>query len=180
MSVLPCRASPGLAAALALALAACANDGDTARQVCPESATLEGADQLTQFAGAGRDLTDVRFEARIRDIALACRVEADDGKRTVESLVEIVFQAEKGPRNERGRAEFTYFVAVVNSDEEILSRRAFDLGIDMPGNQTRVRARDRVSPTIPLPEGASPADYTVYVGFELTRAQLDYNRRGGS
>jgi hypothetical protein len=173
------RRTAALLAAL-LPLAACAGDDTSRRQACPDAAALKDAAQLTDFAGEGRDLTDVRFEARIRNVALACRVEEDDGQRRVEALLEVVFQAEKGPQNTSGTADFTYFVAVVNRDDEILSRRGFDLRLDMSGNQTRVQARDRVSPTIPLPDGASPADYTVYVGFELTRGQLDYNRQSGS
>lgn len=171
------RAGPRLAAALlaGLLLAACASDDRPPR--CPDPVVLREAGRLVQFQDTGRDLTDVTFEARIADVALGCEVDEDDGKRTVEAELQILFQAEKGPANQSGRANFTYFVAVVDRDDKVLNRETFGVSMPMPGNQTQVESVDVLEPRIPLREGETGKSYTLYVGFDLSRDQLEYNRR---
>lgn len=138
---------------------------------------LRDAARLVDFRGEGRDLTDTRYEVRIENTALACEIVEDDGERTVEAEMRILFAAEKGPASESDTVRFGYFVAVGDKDRNILRRREFPLALSLPGNQTRVRAVETISPTIPLRDGESGADYRVYVGFVLTPEQLEYNRR---
>ena len=168
---------PRAAAALlaATVLSACAGDGRPPR--CPDPVVLREAGRLVEFRDAGRDLTDVRFEAQILDVALGCEIEEDDGKRTVEAELQLLFQAEKGPANDSGEARFTYFVAVADRSDNVLARQTFDLTMPLRGNQTQARGTDVLEPTIPLKEGDTGASYVVYVGFDLTRDQLEYNRR---
>jgi len=161
--------------ALAVLLAACA--GDDAPPPCPEPVPLRDAARLVDFRGEGRDLTDTRHEVRIENTALACEVVEDDGERTVEAEMRILFAAEKGPASESDTVRFGYFVAIADKDRNILRRREFPLSLSLPGNQTRIRAVETISPTIPLRDGESGADYRVYVGFVLTPEQLEYNRR---
>ncbi len=168
----------GRASALALAalLAACAGD-DAPPPPCPDPVPLRDAAQLVDFRGDGRDLTDTRYEARIDNTALACQVAEDDGKRTVEAEMRILFAADKGPASESDTVRFRYFVAIADRDRNILRRREFPLALSLPGNRTRIQAVETISPTIPLRPGESGADYRIYVGFVLTPEQLDYNRR---
>lgn len=159
----------------ALVLAACASETPPAR--CPEVAVLQEAGRLVQFDGAGRDLTDVDFEARIVDVALGCELDVDDGRRTVEAELQVLFEAEKGPANDTGQAGFTYFVGVADQNDNVLRRETFELTMALPGNQTRGQAVDVLAPRIALPEGETGQSYVLYIGFDLTRDQLEYNRR---
>jgi hypothetical protein len=170
---LPHAVTP-LAAAAALLLAACASDAP--KPPCPEVAVPQDAARLVTFADGGRDLTDVRHELAIADVALGCEVDEGDDGRVAEAELAVLFSGERGPASAAEQVGFRYFVAVADSEDRILARESFELTMEMPGNQRRVLARDTVSPTIPLAEGRSPAAYRIYVGFVLSQEQLAYNR----
>lgn len=174
------RRPRGLAARLApaalLAVAGCASDEQPVRLVCPQAVVPAASSQLVAFDGGGRDLTDVRFDLQVRDVALTCALDRDEGERTLQTELGVRFSAEKGPANRDGLAAGRYYVAVTGPDGELLSRRTFDLEIELPGNRTRVSTAQYLSPTIPVADGAATDAYTVYVGLVLSPAQLDYNR----
>ena len=159
-----------------LTLAACSSTEQPARLVCPPTAVPPESAQLVAFQGDGRDLTDVRFDLQVNDVALTCELERDDGRRTLEAELGVRFTAEKGPANREGEAAGRYYVAVTGPDGELLSRQSFDLRVELPGNQTRVATEQFLSPTIPLADGAATDAYTIYVGLELTPDQLRFNR----
>lgn len=132
---------------------------------------------MVDFQGQERDLTDVRFEARIVDVALGCEIDEDDGKRTVEAELQILFEAEKGPSNSNDQAQFSYVVGIADQQDTVVTRQRFPITLEIPGNQTQVRAADVVRPRIPLKEGQTGASYVIYVALDLTRDQLEYNRQ---
>lgn len=154
-----------------LLLAACASQ-DEAPPVCPEAIVIKDAERLVKFEGAGRDLTDVRFELDVNEVQLVC--EYDD--EVIESALGIRFIAARGPADSERVASFSYFVAVATPDREILAREEFDLTIPFEGNRTRVVALEEVFPNIPLRPGRDGSDYLVYVGIQLTADELQYNR----
>ena len=158
-----------------LVLAGCAND-EPARLVCPSATIPEESAQLVAFQGGGRDLTDVRYDLQVTDVALTCALERDDNERTLETELGVRFTAEKGPANREGVAAGRYYVAVIGPDGDVLSRRSFDVEIALPGNQTRVATTQYLSPTIPLAQGAATDAYTIYVGLVLSPEQLRFNR----
>ena len=160
---------------LLLALAGCASD-QTAPPACPPAVMPAESAQLVAFAGGGRDLTDVRFDLQLTDVALTCTLERDDDARTLETELGVRFIAEKGPANRDGLATGRYFVAVTGPEGEVLSRQSFALELELPGNQTRVAAEQYLSPEIPVAEGAATDAYTIYVGLVLTPEQLRFNR----
>lgn len=167
------RSLPVLALS-ALTLAGCGTAGDTGpRFSCPRVVLVDDADRLTRFAGQGRDLTDVDFEAEIMQLAGSCG--EDDGVIDVDLQIRIV--ASRGPADDDRRAPFAYFVAITDADERILARESFETAIEFPGNATRSGILERVAHRIPLPEGETGAGYAIYVGFELSREEFDYNRR---
>ena len=156
---------------LPLFLAACATD-EGPPPACPAVIILKDADRLVKFEGVGRDLTDVRFEVDVDETQLVC--EYDDEE--IESAVGIRFIAARGPADQARTASFSYFVAVVNRNQEILAREEFDLAIPFEGNRTRVVALEEVFPNIPLRPGRNGEDYAVYIGLQLTPEELQYNR----
>ncbi|WP_119462122.1 hypothetical protein [Rhodospirillaceae bacterium SYSU D60014] len=173
------RLSSSLPAVLlsALALAGCGLTGESAPPPpCPRIVALDGADSLTRFAGAGRDLTDIAFEAEIAQLTGSCSYD-DEG-------IDVTFQlriiAARGPADTDRRAAFGYLVAVADLDQQVLSREGFDTAIEFPGTATRASIIEEVERRVPLAEGRTGADYVIYVGFEVSREELEYNRRQGS
>jgi hypothetical protein len=90
--------------------------------------------------------------------------------------MEVRVEVNRGPALPTATAEVDYFVAVARNDRTILARDQFGISVEMPGNHTRVVALDELSPTIPLTEGQTGADFLIYVGLSLTPEEMEYNR----
>jgi hypothetical protein len=160
-----------LALVLPALLAACTSD--EAPPPCPPVLRVPDAARLVRFEGPGRDLTDVRFEAVLKGVRLAC--EYDDG--VMEGVLEVAFEAMRGPADRERQAPFAYFVAIATADKTVLAREEFKLAVPFEGNRTRVTVSEELTPRIPLKPGESAFDYRIYVGFSLTSEELRYNRR---
>lgn len=154
-----------------LLLQACA--GGEPPPPCPEAVRIVDASRMVRFEGAGRDLTDVQFEATLEGLRLSCGY--DDA--VVEIALEVSMAVLRGPANRSRLAPIRYFVAIADSDRNVLARETFDLEVPFEGNRTRILVTDEVAPRIPLAAGKSGADYRIYVGFSLTPEQLRHNRR---
>jgi hypothetical protein len=152
---------------------------------CPRVAVLDDAAMLTQFRpGGGRDLIDVASEGEITGYKASCRYDVDDdtGAGTLAVDVATSFEVSRGPANVDRKAGFRYFIAVADADADadkrILSKQTFPVEVAFPGTVTRATyTDDPVTITIPLEAGNIGTDFDVFVGFQLTRAQMDYNRR---
>ena len=160
--------------ALLLGLAGCSGlfEDDLPPPPCPTVFPVGEAREVTRFAGQGRDLTDVLFEAQVQDVVLVCAY--DDGIVEMDMQVRII--AADGPANQGREVRITYFVAIATLDRKIVVREEFEIVVPFEGNRTMVVAIDEVSPRIPLPPGLTGADYVIYVGIALTPAELLYNQ----
>jgi len=168
-------------AVAALALSACEAFQSAPPPPCPGVAVLGDAATLTKFVdGPGRDLTDVLYEARLVDAAGACDYDVDkdtgDGRLDVEMAVSM--EMSRGPANRDGRVEVRYFVALTGRDRDIIDRQLFEGVVEFPGNRTTLLWIDEpVVLAIPLRGGQTGADFRIYVGYDLTEEELEFNRR---
>lgn len=174
---------PGRAAAiLVLAVSGCTMfEEEEPPPPCPRISILGDASTLTRFRpGPGRDLTDVLYEGVVSRVSGTC-VYADDGKgadRALSMKVTVVIEAARGPANRDGRAAFPYFVGITDSLRNVLNKQRFSVTMVFPGNRTRLVITDNpVVLEIPVKAGQSGQDFEIFVGFQLSRADLDYNRR---
>ncbi len=140
---------------------------------CPSVRVLQDPGTLTRFReGDGRDITDILFQAEFSGVSGDCIV--DDNEVSIDFAVRIA--AQRGPADTEKRADMNIFMAVQAPDRQILSREEFQIQIPFDGNQTRVVYSDEFEGRIPLPAGESAGGYTVYLGFVLTREELQFNR----
>ena len=174
-------ASRGIAAALAAAsisllLYACGGEERFAERICPRVQLLEYADRLTEFApGAGRDLTDVVLTGRLVDIGGECNVEDD----RVELDLTVEFLLERGPANRSREGRFAYFVAIPEFHPAERGKRVFPVEMKFESGVNRVLYRDEISIAIPVTGQRRAEDFNVFMGFQLDRGQLRFNRSGG-
>lgn len=171
------RLQQGIAAAavlgLALGIGGCAFVDDGAPNVCPQAAILDDAGELVRFASAKPSgPSDVAFRARMKRVSGFCEVDAD----WVEMELTTAMETERGPSNKKGEAKFTYFVAILDQDKKVLSRIKFPMIAQFRQRETKLDFNEALTVTIPRKKGDLPKDYYVYLGFEMTPAELAHNR----
>lgn len=187
------RAGPGPAAfvaraagvaLLAFALTGCAMFDKKAPPPCPRVVILKDASKLTRFApGPGRDLTDVLFEAAISGFGPVsgcdyADVNSDTGEGPLEVNADVMVELARGPADVKRKADFSYFVRITDKDGNILTGKSFKAEVDFPGNRNRlIWTDDPFYMYIPLKKGQTGRDYQIFVGFDLSHEELQYNRK---
>lgn len=172
------RVRTGWAALGLFALTAC-QDPERPPPPCPNIVIVQDAAELTQFLpGPGRDLTDVTLEARISDFRGFCDtdVDDDDGTGTVEVEMQLILVATRGPASTSREATLRYFVAIADTEENILAREEFETTIAFERNRNRVALGEDLTQKIPLRGGQLGDAFNIFVGFQLSDADLKYNR----
>lgn len=141
---------------------------------CPSGEVPREASKVTRFRdGPGRDLTDIVVEGEIYDILIQCKRE----KQTVAVDLQIGFSATRGPADRSRRADFEYWVAIVDSQRNVLSREAGRVRFDFKDNRMKLNfVSDEMEPLIPFKDPKEAGNYYVVVGFQLTPEELAWNR----
>lgn len=160
---------------IALIAAGCGLFGKTVtQQPCPRAGVIPEAATLTKFRpGPGRDLTDVLFAARLTNVQTTCKYDS----KGVKVDMRLALVVERGPADRSRKAEFEYFVAIADPSDAILAKERFAMKAEFPGGQRRVGLSDEVELRIPLQAGRSAADDEIVVGFQLTKDEIEFNRR---
>ncbi len=164
-----------VAVAAMILLAGCGMFGGKKEQrACPRAGILKDADAVTKFRpGPGRDLTDVIYQAQLVNLKATCKY----GRKGVTVDMTLALAAERGPAIRTSKATLEYFVAITGPGGDILAKELFATPVTFPNNVTRARVADELQQIIPLRRGASAANHRIIVGFQLQRAELEYNRQ---
>ena len=161
--------------ALFLVLAGCGLFGADILLPCPRSVVLADAAELVDFRpGPGRDLTDVRLEAAISGVRSDCEYDEDG---FVDVDLDVAIELTRGPALEGGEAaRAAYFVVITDPEDKVVAKRVFALDVEFPGAALRARTVQELTQRIHYLPEPSAAAYRIFVGFQLTRDQLDYLR----
>ena len=149
---------------------------------CPTINILADAASVTRFRdGPGRDIIDIAHEGEIRDILAAkCKhdIDKDSGEGLLTVKFSLVIEAELGPAADDRKPAFGYFVSITDGSFNILQKELFRFPVEFSGNRTRVTAEDeKVTLDIPLKAGQDGRDFEIFIGFQLSQEQVEYNRR---
>ena len=156
---------------LAALLAGCASD--KGQPACPGGVIPSDASKITRFRdGTGRDLTDVIAEGTIQDILVQCKY----AKKLVDVDLQIAIVAARGPADRSRVAEFEYFVAIVDPQQNIIAKQPFTIRFEFSDNRTQLGAIEQIEPKLPLPDPSKGDQYKILVGFQLTADELAWNR----
>ncbi|PKR54087.1 hypothetical protein [Thalassospira marina] len=168
----------GVVLVAAVGLSACGTDpfGETPVPSCPRTFLPSDTAQITEFSPKGRDLTDVVFEAGFEGYAGECSYDLED--KQLDILISPQFSAQMGPAATDRTQHLQYFVALKNPGGEFVQKSVFDVDLAFPKDADRVRYSDeQVALHVPLADVTYGPDYEIYMGFQLSREQLEYNRR---
>lgn len=169
----------GLATLALIVLAACQQGPERPPPKCPVIQIVQDVSELTLFnAGPGRDLTDVTLEAKVVEFGGFCDTDIDEDDRTgqVDVDMQVLFEVTRGPASTGRDAQISYFIAIVDNEENVLARETFDIAFEFEGNRNRIGIVEELSQRIPLKAGQEGEDFKVLIGLQLTEEQLDYNR----
>jgi len=180
----PRAAGPALAGLVGLGvlLSACSGSVFTREETrpCPPVRLEATTAQLTQFRpGPGRDLTDVVLDADLTGYQGSCQYDDDEGVVRVD--LTLSFAAALGPAAADRRQAFKYYVAIPRYYPDPKGKQVFETAIAFPEGTDRVRyVGEEVRLSLPVGEGGTADDLPIYVGFQLTPEQMEYNRAQGA
>ncbi|CAM3615529.1 hypothetical protein [Thalassospira profundimaris] len=147
--------------------------------VCPAAYLPKDTAKLVQFSGAGRDLTDVIVEAEFTGYLGDCGYDLDD--KELDVIISPIITAELGPAAQNRNVQFKYFVALRDPNGAFIQKSVFDVNMAFADNLNMARIRDeQVTLSVPLDDVWTGPDYEIYLGFQLSADQLEYNRRFGT
>ena len=166
---------PAIALAL-LALtgvAAACGSKEKPQAACPAGLIPADSATVTRFRdGTGRDLTDVVSEAEIVNILVQCKY---DPKGVTVDL-QVAIAGGRGPADRSRVADFDYFVAIIDPQQNIVQKQPFRVRFEFPDNRTRLGIIEELEPRVPLSDAFEGPKYQLMVGFQLTPDELAWNR----
>ena len=145
---------------------------------CPSTAVLSDAVTVTKLrAGAPVNVqnpANVVLSAEMSQAQLECEYDAESNAITIE--INFAVRATRGAAAMGDDPELDYFVAMIDAQGNLLTKNIFksqpDLGSQMAGQYTQ-----NVSNFVfQLAMDMRPIDYQLLTGFQLTPAELAYNR----
>ncbi|MBN34443.1 MAG: hypothetical protein CMM46_06630 [Rhodospirillaceae bacterium] len=163
--------------ALLFVLAACGGEEEVVVLTCPQVLIVDEASRLTQYApGDGRDMLDIRYDAKIGTVEWVCEFHAEENRVDVEVRFGVL--ALRGPAAESSVARLPYFVAVADPQGEIMAKQVFAIESEFPGNALEIGHVETVFQHLHYASLSQAQSYTVYIGFQLTPKQLQDVRAG--
>jgi len=157
---------------LAVVVAGCSNKPIPP---CPGVRVDSTTASLTKFRdGPGRDVTDIEYQAQIVGYKGEC-VQDDE---EVEVIFDVDFALAGGPAGNAGPVSLYYFVAIPQFFPSETGKKILEVKRTLQGRATTPErfTEKSVRVKIPLKKDQPAASYDVYIGFQLTAEQLDYNR----
>ncbi|HEY2446744.1 MAG TPA: hypothetical protein VGI20_13495 [Rhizomicrobium sp.] len=128
--------------------------------------------------GAAPDPSNVLYTVEIINVAGTCDMDKKD--HTADANLDISFRVTRPPSGGEAHYSVPYFIAVTEGTERILARRNYSLSVAFGPGQTTVSVSERIeSASLRTDKDKQPYDYQVLVGLQLSKDQLEYNRRGG-
>lgn len=169
------------------------------RRVCPGLAVLRDAATITKFRpGGGRGEADIVYQGEITDAKISCLHDLRKRKLTgnfmtdllasgaplppvgtMKMEITVIMRATTGPAARPGPISMPYFVSVTDAQKNVLNKGAFEVAVDFPRTRSRRLVTDApIKLEIPIAKGQTGAEYGVFIGYQLTREELQYNRSG--
>lgn len=157
---------------LALGLAGCKGFGGAAnaQYTCPAATTIPELQTIARLAPNGSD-DSIQSAGRIASVTSSC----EDEDAGIATKLSIDFSALRtGPGIKR--VELPYFVAIADSTGNILGKQLFAIAVEFPDQAPTVRTTEKVTAHLPLKNPQLGNVYTIIVGFQLSKNEIDFNR----
>ena len=154
----------------------CAVLDDTyeAPDVCPLPSILEDLQELVRFKpGGGTDISQAQFHVRLNTFSGECDID----KKQITLTIHMDMTALRGAALVEANTEFAFWVWILDREKKVLARHRFPILAKFEGRDSRIDFSDIFDVIIPQRKDHSPPDWLIYIGLELSREELAYNRR---
>ena len=143
---------------------------------CPRVSVLEDASKLVRFKG-GTEAKDIELAAEIVKYRGSCRYDKDE--KVMEVALRVSIDAFAGPATVDGPQRAEYFVAIPAFSGNPAGKQLFPVTLNVSSKDskgTHLTDGD-ISISFPIKDVKKLEAYEIFVGFQLTPAELDYNRK---
>jgi len=143
--------------------------------VCPTAGTLSDAASVTEF-GRGKSLksNNVRYVATINRSAMSCDISGSK----VTGNIALIGEVKLGRKGKSGNLSLPIFVALTIRNSEVVDKRFETVEATVPKGSKIAGFQYIVQNySFDIAPGRKSEDYEILVGFNLTPAQIDYNRK---
>lgn len=144
---------------------------------CPAVETTPVLSEIHQFMAP----EDPQENERISSLAFA-NVTHNCRHRGNNVIVELsmIFEGQLGPKarvfdNDRPSFAYPYFIAIENSEGDILAKEIFASTMSYGKTQQSIAHEENIRQIIPLAPGDTGDDYKITIGFQLSGDELAYN-----
>ncbi len=146
---------------------------------CPPSAVLADAVTVTKLKAGGPatvspDGANVVFTAEMSKAQVEC--EYNMMKNTLSVDISFAVRATRGAAAAATDPSLDFFVAVVDVDGNMLSKKVYQNQPALGGKPTGQWTQRIRNFSVPIENDKRPYDYEILTGFQLTPAELAYNR----
>jgi hypothetical protein len=144
---------------------------DESAAACPAAVVLKPIAQAATFnnAGMGMRPTDVMYYGILSEIDAKCATNGD----TLQASLDVILAAERGPATKGDSVDFTYFIAVLGPNDQILGKKSYGVRINVPQTSKRAGVTDHIEAQIPL-GGQAPGALRIVAGFQQTPQDVDF------
>ena len=146
--------------------------------LCPDAVILAGTSSLPAFDPAkGMDPSNLNYSIAMTNVTTRC--DYNKHRFDADASLKIFFRASRPPGGDDAHYRVPYYVAVT-SNGEILDKKPRWLEFDFPKGASSVTGEENVdSFDVQMDKAKKPYEYHLIVGFQLTKAQVDYNKTMG-
>ena len=146
--------------------------------ICPATAVLSDAVTVTKLKPgsqtAGTNPTNVVLSAEMSQAKLDCNYNRNSNRLTVD--INFAVKATRGPAATGADPQLDFFVAVVDADNNVITKNVFHGQPEMRGRNSNVYTQNVADFAVPMAMDKRPYDYEILTGFQLTPDELAYNR----
>ena len=145
---------------------------------CPSTAVLSDAVSVTKLKPGApatmQDPANVVLSAEMSQAQLECKYNVEMNAITIE--INFGVRATRGAAAMGPDPELDYFVAIVDTQGNLLTKNVFKSKPDLNGRTPGVYTQNVRNFVFKLAADMRPIDYQLLTGFQLTPAELTYNR----
>ncbi|HYM17539.1 MAG TPA: hypothetical protein VEU06_03150 [Micropepsaceae bacterium] len=144
---------------------------------CPITAVLGDAALVTKLKPGSpiqQNPANVMFSAEMAQPKLECDYDRPANKLSVN--ISFGIRAARGAAAQGADPQLSFFVAIVDVDNNVLFKKVFQVAPEMGGKAQNTFTESINNFAVPLAMDKRPPDYEILTGFQLTPEELAYNR----